>query len=167
MSSTAPFGATVSSVAPSDVTAVERMAWFIVSPVVSAAATIVVPSMSPRTISAVRPGRRDAFRTARRSRTRFRSARKARIAKAIPSPTARPTRSVSTGMPKSSLMIDLADRRLRGFLDDDFVRVATRILAEDDEVGELRDLRLVEAREMRRSRGLFACPERQYQHLPL
>ena len=56
MSSTAPVAATTSSVSPSALTAVDRIVWFIVSPVARAAAMIVVPSISPTTISAERPG---------------------------------------------------------------------------------------------------------------
>ena len=41
---------------PSAATAVERIVWLIVSPVASAAAMIVVPSIEPATISAVRAG---------------------------------------------------------------------------------------------------------------
>jgi hypothetical protein len=104
MSSTAPFAATVSSVEPSALTAVERIVWLIVSPVVSAAAMIVVPSMSPTTISALRPRRRPTLRSASFTRIRLRSARAPSAASATPSPTRRTTRSVSTGMPKTSFI---------------------------------------------------------------
>ena len=73
MSSTAPFGAIVSSVAPSVATAVVRIVWAMVSPVVRAAATIVVPSMRPTTMSALRPRRRPTLRTASFTRTGFES----------------------------------------------------------------------------------------------
>ena len=51
------------------------MVWLIVSPVASAAVMIAVPSISPTTISALRPGRRRTFLTPRRRKTRLRSAR--------------------------------------------------------------------------------------------
>ena len=60
-------------------TAVERIVWLIVSPVASAAAMIVVPSISPTTISAVRPRRRRTLRTPSLTRTRGCAARAARL----------------------------------------------------------------------------------------
>ena len=104
MSSTAPFGAIVSSVAPSVATAVVRIVWLIVSPVVRAAAMIVVPSISPSTMRALRPRRRPTLRTASLTRMRFRTPRAASAESAMPSPTRRTTRSVSTGMPKTSFI---------------------------------------------------------------
>lgn len=71
MSSAAPFGAIVSSVAPSVATVVARIVWLIVSPVVRAAAMIVVPSISPTTMSALPPRRRRTLRTASFTRMRF------------------------------------------------------------------------------------------------
>ena len=52
-----------SSVSPSTFVDVARIVWLIVSPVVSAAAMIVVPSISPTMIRAVRPRRRGTLRT--------------------------------------------------------------------------------------------------------
>ena len=103
MSSTAPFGAIVSSVAPSVATAVVRIVWLIVSPVVRAAAMIVVPSISPSTMRALRPRRRPTLRTASLTRMRF-GRRGLPVRRAMPSPTRRTTRSVSTGMPKTSFI---------------------------------------------------------------
>ena len=79
MSSTAPLADTISSLSPSAATAVVRIVWLIVSPVTRAAATIVVPSISPSTIRPVRPRRRPTLRTPRRTRTGFRSTSTARI----------------------------------------------------------------------------------------
>src|SRR5918996_2093827 len=104
MTSAAPFGAIVSSVAPSVATAVERIVWLIVSPVVRAAAMIVVPSMSPTTIRALRPRRRPTLRSASFTRMRLRSARRPSTPNAAPSPTRRMTRSVPAGMPKTSFI---------------------------------------------------------------
>ena len=101
-SAVAPSAETTSSVAPSCAIASERIVWLIVSPVTSAAATIVVPSISPRTMSAVRPRRRPTLRTPSRARIGLRSTRTPRIAAAAPRATRRPTRSESTGIPKSS-----------------------------------------------------------------
>ena len=83
MSSTAPFGAIVSSVVPSVSTALARIVLFIVSPVTSAAAMIAVPSRSPTTISALRARRRPTLRTASRRRMRFRNERTARAPSGI------------------------------------------------------------------------------------
>ena len=73
----APFADTSSSVSPREETAAERIVWLIVSPVVSATATIAVPSMRPSTISDVRPRRRPTFRTPSFTSTGCRSARNA------------------------------------------------------------------------------------------
>jgi hypothetical protein len=102
MSSRSPFGETISSVAPSWATAVERIVWLMVSPVVSAAATIAVPSMSPMTMSALRPRRRPTFRTPSFTRIGLRSARMPITTAATARTTRSPARSSSTGMPKSS-----------------------------------------------------------------
>ena len=104
MSSVAPFGAMVSSVAPSVETVVALIVWLIVSPVVRAAAMIVVPSISPTTIRALRPRRRPTLRTASFTRIGFRRARAASAHSEMPSPTRRTTRRVSTGMPKTSFI---------------------------------------------------------------
>ena len=104
MSSAAPLGAIVSSVAPSVATVVARIVWLIVSPVVRAAAMIVVPSISPTTMSALRPRRRRTLRTASFTRMRLRRPRAASAQSASPRPTSRTTRSVSTGMPKTSFI---------------------------------------------------------------
>ena len=99
----APFADTSSSVSPREATAAERIVWLMVSPVVSATATIAVPSMRPSTISAVRPRRRPTLRTPSFTSTGCRSARKPRTANATTSaPTSR-TRTVPIGMPKSSV----------------------------------------------------------------
>ena len=104
MSSTAPFGAIVSSVAPSADTAVVRIVWLMVSPVVKAAAMIVVPSISPTTMRALRPRRRPTLRSASFTRIRLRSASAPRTQSEPTNPTRRIVRSVSAGIPKTSFI---------------------------------------------------------------
>ena len=79
-----------------------RIVWLIVSPVTSAAAMIVVPSISPRTIRpSARAGGRRCARRAGRARGCGRRAR--RGSRTRPRARSRgPASSVSSGMPKSS-----------------------------------------------------------------
>ena len=100
----APRAATSSSVWPSDEIAEERIVCVIVSPVASAAAMIAVPSISPTTMSALRPGRRSAFRMPSRRNTRFRAATTATAASAAASVATRTTARIPIGMPKSLVM---------------------------------------------------------------
>ncbi len=65
---------------------------------------IVVPSISPTTISAERARRRRTLRTPSLSSTRFRTARTPTAPPTAASASARTMTSVSIGMPKSSFM---------------------------------------------------------------
>ena len=85
-------------------TAVWRIVFVIVSPVVSAAATIVVARSRPATISAERARRRPALRTPSRKSTRLRSAKAITMASATPRATARTASNVPVGIPKTSVI---------------------------------------------------------------
>ena len=107
-STSAPRTDTSSSVWPSEAIAAVRIVWLIVSPVTSADAMIVVPSMSPRTISAVRARRRVTLRMPSLKKIRLRTARAPTTLTTSASATTMPTASDSIGMPKSSSTVYLA-----------------------------------------------------------
>ena len=100
----APRAAMTRSASPSPLTAAWRMVWLIVSPVVSAAAIIAVPSISPTTMRSDQ-ARRFTFRTPNRNSTRFRSTKNPSAPPTTPRATTKTTRSESTGMPKSSRIV--------------------------------------------------------------
>src|SRR5690348_6055866 len=144
-----------------------------VSPVASAAAITAVPSISPTTISALRPGRRRTLRTPSRKNTRFRSASSETAARAAASAATNATSSAPMGMPKSfvisaaPLAARLAGRDGGGVRDDDVVHLPPR--RRPVEGHELRDLFRVEAAAAAKPRvgRLVALPERDRERLAL
>ena len=120
-----PLAPMISSVFPSAVVADERIVWLMVSPVAKAAEMIVVPSISPTTISAVRPRRRLRLRIPSRKKTRLRSASTAMPPMASARMIVRTTVSSSTGSPKIFVMA-LEGCGQRGVGDHDVVRLAPR-----------------------------------------
>jgi hypothetical protein len=99
-----PFTVIHSSLLPSVDSMPDRTDRPIVSPVPSAAAMIVVASMSPTTINALRPARRPMLRTPRRKNTRLRTASAAISAMPSPTSTDKMTVRAPTGMPKTECM---------------------------------------------------------------
>ena len=92
---------TVSSMKPSRSTTSERTVVAIVSPVSSDDAMMVVPSMSPTTMSAVRPRRRGMLRNPILTKTRLRSASTVTAPIERARMMARPTARGPAGSPKT------------------------------------------------------------------
>src|SRR6516164_422951 len=128
---------------------------------------IAVPSINPRTMSALRPGRRPALRIESLSSIRFRSARAASAPNATASATARIARSVSTGMPKTSFTAPPTASPPREPRRRPRRTTHGRAPGGTPRSGELLDLLLVEPRTPRRRGGCLALPEREHEHLPL
>ena len=144
----------------------ERIVWLIVSPVVSAAAMIAVPSIEPAMISALRAGRRPTFRTPRRRNTRLRRPSTATTSRAATSP---PTTMASKRCHRDAE--DVAhgagvglDRR-RCPRDRDVVGLAAGCRGVEGH--ELGDLLGVEARREAGLGGLLVLPEAEHERLAL
>ena len=101
MSAFAPLAAISSSVDPITFTAVDLTVLLIVSPEASAAVMMVVPSIRPATISAVRARRRLTLRTPSLKKTRLRSANAARTTRTRASRIVSAVAKGAIGMPKN------------------------------------------------------------------